>query len=63
MLCLGIMNFLKVVRLVALAFLNVVVYCEEKVNCQNFKFVIDEDHEHVQEGHVFMHLTVGKQTQ
>lgn len=57
------MNFLKVVRLVTLALLNVVVHCEEKVNCQNVTFVIDEDHDHVLEGHVFMHLTVGKDTE
>lgn len=57
------MNFLKVVRLVTLALLNVVVHCEEKVNCQNVMFVIDEDHDHVREGHVFMRLTVSKETE
>ena len=57
------MNFLKVVRHVTLALLNVVVHCKEKVNYQNVTFVIDEDHDHVLEGHVFMRLTVSKETE
>ena len=35
------------------------------VNCQNFKFVIDEDvvYNHILEGHVFQRLTVHSATQ
>ena len=47
-------------RLLVFLALRTMVHCEDKVNCQKFKFVIDEDvvHDHGLEGHVFKRLTV-----
>ncbi|KAJ7374410.1 Hyaluronan-binding protein 2 [Desmophyllum pertusum] len=55
----GIMvRVLQVVFLVSHLTLLITVYSD--VNCQNFKFVIDEDvvYNHILEGHVFRRLTV-----
>ena len=51
---------LQVASLVSYLTLRTLVYGKEKANCQQFKFVIDEDviHDHILEGHVFKRLTV-----
>ena len=53
-------RFLQVTFLVFYLTLRTLVHGQEKVNCQKFKFVIDEDviRDHILEGHVFKRLTV-----
>ena len=54
----GILRHLQVVLLVSHLTLSIVA--QSDVNCQNFKFVINEDvvFNHILEGHVFQRLTV-----
>ena len=54
----SIVRYLQVVLLVSHLTLSIVA--QSDVNCQNFKFVIDEDvvYNHILEGHVFQRLTV-----
>ena len=57
------LDFLQMVFLVP--HLSLVIVVHSDVNCQNFKFVIDEDvvYNHFLNGHVFKRLTVSSATQ
>ena len=54
----GIVQYLQVMLFVFNLTLSSVA--KKAVNCQNFKFAIDEDvvHNHILKGHVFQRLTV-----
>ena len=59
----GIVEYLQVMLFVFNLTLSTAA--KKAVNCQNFKFVIDEDvvYNHILEGHVFQRLTVYNATQ
>ena len=54
-----------VALLVSCLFLLVQVHCEEKENCQHFKFVIDKDvvKNNILKGHIIKRLTIDKAIQ
>lgn len=58
-------RFLQVVFMASLVILRSLVHCKEKVNCQKFRFAIDEDviHNHALQGHVFRRTTVASAAQ